>query len=186
MTTLPRPSTDDVLDLVRKALDRDDVGAAIAALDLLKEQVDVHDVFDELDVDDQAAMLPRMEPEDSAEIMANLDTDDQAELAERVDDTTLARVLDEMEPDDAADVIGDLPDKRKEQVLAAMEDADDIRPLLIHPDESAGGLMTNSFLTLRQVAATLNQAAREHLASGIFSRTRGKHGAVHGKPQRGI
>ena len=58
MTTLPRPSTDDVLDLVRKALDRDDVGAAIAALDLLKEQVDVHDVFDELDVDDQAAMLP--------------------------------------------------------------------------------------------------------------------------------
>lgn len=149
MTTLHRPSADDVLDLVRKALDRDDVGGAIAALDLLKEQVDVHDVFDELDVDDQAAMLPRMEPEDSAEIMASLDTDDQAELAERVDDTTLARVLDEMEPDDAADVIGDLPDKRKEQVLAAMEDADDIRPLLIHPDESAGGLMTNSFLTLR-------------------------------------
>lgn len=149
MTTLPRPTVDATLEEVRKALNRDDVAAAIAALDRLKERVEVADVFDELDVEDQATILPRLEPEDSAEIMASLDTEDQAELAERVDDTTLARVLDEMEPDDAADVIGDLPDDRKEQVLAAMEEADDVRPLLIHPDESAGGLMTTSFLTLR-------------------------------------
>lgn len=149
MTTLPVPTVEDILDQVRKALDRKDVSSAIAALEQLKESVDVSDVFDELDVEDQAAILPRLEPEDSAELMANLDTDDQAELAERVDDTTLARVLDEMEPDDAADVIGDLPENRKEQVLAAMEDGEDVRPLLIHPDESAGGLMTNSFLTLR-------------------------------------
>jgi magnesium transporter len=30
-----------------------------------------------------------------------------------------------------------------------MEEAEDVRPLLIHPDDSAGGLMTTSFLTLR-------------------------------------
>jgi magnesium transporter len=46
-------------------------------------------------------------------------------------------------------VIGDLPQERQQRVLAGMEDADDVRPLLIHPDESAGGLMTTSFMTLR-------------------------------------
>ncbi len=85
----------------------------------------------------------------SADILVELHEDDQADIAKRVDDETLADILDEMEPDDAADVIGDLPEDRQQRVLADMEEGDDVRPLFIHPDESAGGRMTNAFLALR-------------------------------------
>ena len=148
MIQATRPTVDDTIDLVREALDRDDITAAIAALERMKDEERV-EVFDELDVEDQAELLPKLDPEDSADILAELDEKDAADIAGRVTDKELSRILDEMEPDDAADVIGDLPERRKENVLAGMEEADDVRPLLIHPDETAGGLMTTSFLTLR-------------------------------------
>lgn len=148
MTELTRDTVEETLNHVREALDRSDVAAAITALEKLKQEDQV-EVFDELDVEDQAELLPRLDPETAADIVVELDQEDQAEIAERVNDAVLADILDEMEPDDAADVIGDLPEQRKERVLAEMEEASDVRPLLIHPDESAGGLMTTSFLTLR-------------------------------------
>lgn len=148
MAELTRDTVDYALTQVRAALDRNNVQEAIAALEKLKQDEQV-EVFDELDVEDQAELLPRLDPETAAEIVVELDAEDQADIAERVDDQTLSRILDEMEPDDAADVIGELPEERQERVLAKMEEAEDVRPLLIHPDESAGGLMTTSFLTLR-------------------------------------
>ncbi|MCL5996076.1 MAG: magnesium transporter [Chloroflexi bacterium] len=148
MLNSPRPSVDQTFDQIREALDHGSVDAAIRLLEQLK-QADKVDVFDELDVEDQAELLPRLTPEESADLMVELDQEDQADIAERIDDTSLSRILDEMEPDDAADVIGDLPEQRQVRVLAGMSEADDVRPLLIHPDESAGGLMTTSFITLR-------------------------------------
>lgn len=146
MTELTRETVERTLHQVRAALDRNDVSAAIDALEKLKQEDQV-EVFDELDVEDQAELLPRLNPEKAADIVVELEA--QADVAERVDDQTLSRILDEMEPDDAADVIGELPRDRQQRILAGMEEADDVRPLLIHPDESAGGLMTTSFLTLR-------------------------------------
>jgi magnesium transporter len=55
-----------------------------------------------------------------------------------------------MEPDDAADILGDLSPARAAEALAEMEDADEVIPLLGHPDESAGGLMTTSYIALRR------------------------------------
>jgi magnesium transporter len=143
-------NTELVVEQIEDALDRNDVGAAVNTLEAL-EDTDKIEVFDELDLDDQAELLPQLNPETSAEILAELHEEDQAEIARRVDDETLGDILDEMEPDDAADVIGDLSQERQARVLAEMEvdAADDVRALLIHPDDTAGGLMTNSFLALR-------------------------------------
>jgi magnesium transporter len=149
MAELDKAQLELTIDRVREALDRDDLHAAIGLLDDLKRNEDRVEVFDELDVEDQAEILPRLDPEDAADILAELDDEDQADIAGRVSDTSLSDILDEMEPDDAADVIGDLPEERQERVLAQMEEADDVRPLLIHPDDSAGGIMTTSFMTLR-------------------------------------
>jgi magnesium transporter len=148
MTELTHDVVDTTLEQVRNALHRSNIAAAIEALEKLKQEDQV-EVFDELDVADQAELLPRLDPETAAEIVVELDSEDQAEIVERVSDASLADILDEMEPDDAADVIGDLSEDRQQRILAEMEEADDVRPLLIHPDESAGGLMTTSFLTLR-------------------------------------
>ena len=148
MPSLKQPVVDQTLAHIRELLERDDFSSAIQLLEQLKS-ADKVEVFDELDVEDQAELIPFLKPDQSADLMVELDHDDQADIAKRLDDQTLSDILDEMEPDDAADVIGDLPEERKARVLAEMEEADDVRPLLIHPDESAGGLMTTSFLTLR-------------------------------------
>jgi magnesium transporter len=149
MAELDKALLELTIDRVREALDRDDLQDAIRMLDELKRTEDRVEVFDELDVEDQAEILPRLDPGDAAEILAELDEEDQADIAERVSDTSLSDILDEMEPDDAADVIGDLPEERQERVLSQMEEADDVRPLLIHPEDSAGGIMTTSFMMLR-------------------------------------
>ncbi len=97
----------------------------------------------------QADLIERMSAEDAADIVVEMSDEDQADIAGRTSDKRLAAMLDEMEPDDAADMLGDLEEDRKQRVLSGMLEADDVRPLLIYPDESAGGLMTTSFLALR-------------------------------------
>jgi magnesium transporter len=72
-------------------------------------------------------------------------------------------IVDEMEPDEAADLLGDLEPEQAQAVLDVLEDRDEIRPLLLHADDSAGGLMTSEFLALRQrmTARESIQAIRE-------------------------
>ncbi len=62
----------------------------------------------------------------------------------------IIRIVDEMEPDEAADLLGDINPEQAQVVLAGLEDPDEVRPLLLHPDDSAGGLMTSEFLALRR------------------------------------
>ena len=49
-----------------------------------------------------------------------------------------------------ADVLGDLTPERAAQALSQMKDAEEVIPLLGHPDQSAGGLMTTWFVALRR------------------------------------
>ena len=43
----------------------------------------------------------------------------------------------------AADLLGDIPPEQAEDVLSRIDEADEVRSLLVHPDETAGGLMTS-------------------------------------------
>jgi len=94
-------------------------------------------------------LLPKLDLSDSADILEDLDDPETAKLAASLPIDIIARIIDEMEPDKAADLLGDLTDQQKQAVLARLHDADDVRPLLIYPDESAGGLMTSEFIALR-------------------------------------
>jgi magnesium transporter len=62
----------------------------------------------------------------------------------------LVRIVDEMEPDQAADLLGDMDAARSRAILSQLEDPQEIRPLLLHPEDSAGGLMTSPHLALRR------------------------------------
>ncbi|HWQ83508.1 MAG TPA: magnesium transporter, partial [Anaerolineales bacterium] len=86
----------------------------------------------------------------TADLLEELDDDDALEAVEDLSAGHLADLLDEMEPDEAADLLGDMPRDQADIVLEQMEDADEVRPLLGYPDETAGGLMTTSFVALRR------------------------------------
>ncbi len=138
---------DDILGKVRASLERDDVAGAVAAIEALRAP-DQADLFYELEDRQQTALLPRLDPEDSADILEELDDEDAARIVASLPRDAVVRIIDEMEPDEAADLIGELEPAEQEYVLAQLEDAAEVRPLLLHAEDSAGGLMTSEFLAL--------------------------------------
>jgi magnesium transporter len=153
---------DDVLARLRVALEHNDLGSASAIIKSLRP-ADQADVFSELDDEVQVGLLPRLNPADSADILEKLHDQDAAELAGALSTDAVIRIVDQMEPDEAADLLGDLHPARAQVVLAGLEDSEEVSPLLLHPDDSAGGLMTSDFLALRRrmTAGEAIQAVRD-------------------------
>ncbi len=139
---------DTTLAEIRAALEAGQLQNAIEALTRM-HPADRADAFENLDDDDQAAILPQLDIPVAADLLEELEDEEAADAAQVLSTDRLADVLDEMEPDEAADVLGDLPPERAAQALAEMQDAGEVRPLLGHPDETAGGLMTTWYIALR-------------------------------------
>ena len=59
-------------------------------------------------------------------------------------------LIESLHPADQADVLGDLDQALTDEMLVAMHEADGVRPLLLHPDETAGGLITSEYLVFPQ------------------------------------
>jgi len=93
--------------------------------------------FKDLDVETAAEALSELEPDVQAAIITGMDTDKAADIIE------------EMPPDEAADVLSDLPVDKAKEILESIEkeEAEDIQELLSHEEDTAGGLMTNDFIT---------------------------------------
>ena len=141
-------NTEELLAQLQDAIERDDFDSAIHLLEVLRGP-DQAMLFSELDENEQVELLPKLDLSDSADILEDMDDPETAKLASSLPIDTIARIVDEMDPDKAADLLGDLTDEQKKAVLDRLADANEVRPLLIHPDESAGGLMTSEFLALR-------------------------------------
>lgn len=144
---MKRVDTDAILGEVSTALSSGDWNRAVKLIEALRPP-DQAKVFHDLPAPDQHELLPRLNPEDSADILEELEENEAAVIASRLDPGELAFILDEMEPDETADLLGDLNPSQAVEVLAAMEDPEEVRPLLVHADTSAGGLMTSAKITL--------------------------------------
>jgi len=144
-----RVDIDAILDRVREALADGNWNQAVALVESLRPP-DQADLFGDLPPAEQDQLLPRLDLEDSADILEELEEQEAAEIAARLETEQLARILDEMEPDEAADLLGDIAPERVDEALAAMEEPGEVRPLLVHADESAGGLMTSVRVALHQ------------------------------------
>ncbi len=147
---------DFAIEEIRAALESGHVLDAIAALIRL-HPVDRAEAFSDLDDEDQARLLPSLDIPTTADLLEELEDPEAADVAEGLPTELLADVLDKMEPDEAADVLGDISPERAAEALAEMEDAEEVIPLLEHPDETAGGLMTTSYIALRP-STTAEQA----------------------------
>lgn len=139
----------NLAEQVRHYLESDDLEGAIALLEALRA-ADKAEVFGELNPSRQQRLLPHLDTEESADILEKLEDEEVVELASQMDPRALGPILDAMEPDEAADLLGDLPNEQAQAVLARMREAEEVRPLLLHPDDTAGGLMTSEFLALKR------------------------------------
>jgi magnesium transporter len=138
-----------VLAQLRTLLEAGDFAAASALIDGL-HAVDQAAVVGKLEEAAQVALMPRLDPADSADILEEMEEHQAADLAAFLSTDMLIRIVDEMEPDEAADLLGDIRPEQAQAVLDGLEDPDEVRPLLLHADDTAGGLMTSEYVALRR------------------------------------
>lgn len=112
---------------------------------------DVAHIVEQLAPRDRTGILAALDDERAADVLEELEADDQVDILEALPPEKAADILEEMGPDEAADLVADLSEARQEQLLNLMEpeDASDVRELLAYGEETAGGLMTTDFITIR-------------------------------------
>ncbi|MCK7512975.1 MAG: hypothetical protein MZV70_59110 [Desulfobacterales bacterium] len=99
--------------------------------------------------DEGTHLFGDLDVEVAAEALSELKPEKQAEIINAIDPEKAADIIEEMPPDEAADVLSDLSAEKAKEVLDHIEkeEAEDIQELLGHEEDTAGGLMTNEFIS---------------------------------------
>lgn len=135
------------LDRLRVALEGHDIDQALRILESLRSP-DQAEIFSELDERQQSTLLSKLNPSQSADILEEMEDREAAGLLASMPTEAAIRIVDVMEPDEVADVLSDVPQPMAKRILQGLEDPEEVRPLLLHPENTAGGLMTSEFLAL--------------------------------------
>jgi Mg2+ transporter MgtE len=130
---------------------------------------DIAEILSDLSRAEGSNLLESLDPKTAAETLGEVEPDFQASLVGGMPDEAVATVLGEMAPDEAADLLAGLPEERTKTLLKTLgkDTAEDVRKLLSYPDDSAGGIMTTEFITVRpdraasQAMKAIREAARE-------------------------
>lgn len=169
-TQLSDPLVDTAADVRVDTLIEDD--APIAALADAVEQQDAPDAAETLETlpqEEASDVLGEMEIDAAADALSHMATPLAVSVIEDLieeDPAYAGRVLGEMAPDDATDLLQALPKKDRDRLLAAMATgpALRVRELLVYPRESAGGIMTTQYLSVREHETVVE--AIEHIRRG--------------------
>jgi CBS domain-containing protein/sporulation protein YlmC with PRC-barrel domain len=127
---------------------------------------DLADILEDLDIKQRAALFQSLDVETAAETLEETDPKVQVSLITDLNSEKASDIIEEMSLSEAADLIGDLPKAKAEGILKEMEKdiADDVKELMSHPEQEAGGMMTTSFLSFRpsiSVSDALDQFRQE-------------------------
>ncbi|MDA1027509.1 MAG: magnesium transporter [Bacteroidetes bacterium] len=134
---------EDISDLI----DTDQVGMVLNILTDL-HPADLASIVTHLSKEEAQKVLLWLPVETAADILAELDDDYRANLLDTISPVRLAAMIDELYTDDAADVLADLPDDVAQQILPELEDHIDVKELLSHDEDTAGGLMATEYIAV--------------------------------------
>ena len=131
---------------------------------------DLADRLQRLPVEEARAILRQLPDEKAADVVAELDKEEATDLLAALTSTEVAEILEEMPHAEAADVAGELSPEQRKEVLAELPAADSaqVAALLRYPEDTAGGIMTDQFITLKpeQTVQECQQLLRARSAEG--------------------
>lgn len=113
---------------------------------------DLAEVLPELNLPQQIKIIRMCEPAKAAAVLYELDRAEVAALLEGLGEWRAASILREMSPDDAVDLLGEMPQEERERFLSLMgkSEAEDVQELLEHGPETAGGIMTTEYVSVKK------------------------------------
>ena len=126
---------------------------------------DIADRVQRLDEDDARELIAQLPPDLAAKTLAEVEEEKLPGVLETFSAEQLAHFFGRLAPEVAVDMVQQLPATRRRDIVSLMpsEAAASVRTLLKYPEESAGGIMTNRFITLRQDMTV--DAARQTVAA---------------------
>lgn len=129
---------------------------------------DIADLVESLDLEaDRVWLLSAISIDLASEALAEMDeSEERAELLVALDPARGLQLLQELADDDAADLISELEPEDQRRILDALpaEEAGEIRELLRYEEDSAGGIMTTSLVSVhrdRTASEALVEARRQ-------------------------
>jgi magnesium transporter len=110
---------------------------------------DLADILEDLDRPERDRVFRALDIEVAAEVLEESDPRVQVQLIQRLPAEKASDVLEQMSPSAATDLLQELEEPHAESLLKEMEPdaAEDVRCLLTHDEETAGGMMTTSFFS---------------------------------------
>ncbi len=127
---------------------------------------DLADIIEDLDVHERAVVMDALEEEVLADAFEEMDPKVQVSIIKTLEPEKAADIIEEMSPDEATDLIADLPDETVQGIFREMSAGyvEEVKRLLAHEEDEAGGLMTTKFMALPPVATIVEALAhiRQH------------------------
>jgi Mg/Co/Ni transporter MgtE len=124
--------------------------------------IEVAEAIRELPAKRRYEVVTALDDDRLADVLQELSEDEQRELLRQLETERAADVLEAMDPDDAADLLGSMTPADAEMFLRRMdpEDSEDVRRLLSHSPDTAGGLMTSEPVVLAPDTTVAEALAR--------------------------
>jgi len=112
---------------------------------------DIANIISQVHSEEKTAIFSSLSEKTAAEALHELEPQIQAILLLTLDTKKALGILEKMPVDEIADVLGDIPEEKTEELLRLMRPrkASQVKKLLAHPDETAGGLMTTEIITTK-------------------------------------
>ncbi len=114
--------------------------------------VDIDEVIEDFDSTDLQFFLFMLDPDDIAALLENAEDDLQVRIARFYSTKELIDIFSFMTNADVADLLGLLPTIKRKDILNYMKKSESniLKMILSYDDDSAAGIMTTEFLSLKQ------------------------------------
>jgi magnesium transporter len=123
---------------------------------------DIADIISSLSAEHQEYVFSLLDADTASDVLLEFDEVTRDRLVSGLQHERISELVDEMDSDDAADIVAELPEHVAEKVLEAidLEDSAEVKALLQHEGDTAGGIMALEFISVH-AAVTVDEAIRE-------------------------
>jgi len=114
--------------------------------------VDIAETLMELEDDDKITLFLQLPWDFASDVLEEIDPETFSDMIKILKDDQKSYILDMMSQDDIVDKLSELSDKRSREIIAYLniEDAADVRELMFYDEDTAGGIMTKDYITLKK------------------------------------
>lgn len=122
---------------------------------------DIATVIAHLSDDRRRDVFELLDAEMASDVIMEMDDAVRARLLQQLDEDRLTAIVAAMESDDAADLVAELSEETAARILRSLDklDSEEVRQLLRHEEDTAGGIMALEFVYVRD-ENTVEEAIR--------------------------